>query len=82
MDRVVEIKSAGCSASMPTATTRPCSSLLCAEPHARYLQLARLLERCRLDQAVILAGALEIAPATLIDSYRQALAWACAELDV
>lgn len=53
-----------------------------AGPHARYLQLARLLERCRLDQAVILAGALEIAPATLIDSYRQALAWACAELDV
>jgi len=49
--------------------------------HARYLQLAIMLERCRLDQAVVLAGALQISPPTLIESYRKALGWATAVLD-
>lgn len=49
--------------------------------HARILQLAIMLERCRLDQAVVLAGALQIGPAALIDSYRKALGWASAALD-
>lgn len=49
--------------------------------HARFLQLAIMLERCRLDQAVVLAGALQLSPATLIESYRKALGWASAVLD-
>lgn len=49
--------------------------------HTRYLQLAIMLERCRLDQAVVLAGALQISPPTLIESYRKALGWATAVLD-
>lgn len=49
--------------------------------HARFLQLAIMLERCRLDQAVVLAGALQISPAALIESYRKALTWAGTVLD-
>ena len=49
--------------------------------HARLLQLAIMLERCRLDQAVVLAGALQIGPAALIESYRKALTWASTVLD-
>jgi len=49
-------------------------------PYARYLQLAIMIERCRLDQAVVLAGAMQIAPAALIDCYREALGWASGEL--
>ncbi len=49
--------------------------------HARFLQLSIMLERCRLDQAVVLAGALQISPAALIESYRKALTWAGTVLD-
>lgn len=49
--------------------------------HAPFLQLAIMLERCRLDQAVVLAAALQLRPVTLIESYRKALAWAGSVLD-
>lgn len=48
--------------------------------HAPALQLALMLERCRLDQAVVLAGALQIAPARLVVCYREALSWAAAQI--
>jgi len=48
--------------------------------HAPALQLALMLERCRLDQAVVLAGALQIPPARLVVCYREALNWAAAQV--
>lgn len=49
-------------------------------PYARYLQLALSMERCRLDHAVILAASMQISPSQLVDSYRDALAWASTAL--
>ncbi len=49
-------------------------------PHAPPLQLAIMLERCQLDQAVILAGALQIPAARLVACYREALSWATAQV--
>lgn len=48
--------------------------------YARFLLLAIEMERCRLDQAVILASALNIPPVRLIECYSEALAWATSEL--
>jgi c-di-GMP phosphodiesterase len=49
-------------------------------PYARYLMLAMAMERCRIDQAVTLAGALEIDPVALLNGYSQAMAWATSDL--
>jgi c-di-GMP phosphodiesterase len=49
-------------------------------PYARYLMLAMAMERCRIDQAVTLAGALEIDPVALMNGYSEAMAWATSDL--
>ena len=49
-------------------------------PYARPLQLALALERCRLDQAIVLATSIQISPTELLDYYREAMTWATAEV--
>ena len=49
-------------------------------PYARPLQLALALERCRLDQAIVLATSIRISPTELLDYYREAMTWATAEV--
>ncbi|HMV16798.1 MAG TPA: HDOD domain-containing protein [Zoogloea sp.] len=49
-------------------------------PYAPYLFLVTALERCRLDQAAMVAEALKIDTAHLIDCYSQAMEWATDEL--
>lgn len=49
-------------------------------PYARPLQLVLALERCRLDQAIVLATSIQISPSELLDYYREAMTWATAEV--
>jgi EAL and modified HD-GYP domain-containing signal transduction protein len=49
-------------------------------PYARYLMLVMAMERCRLDQAVVIASALQVDMARLIHCYGDAMTWATAEL--
>lgn len=49
-------------------------------PYARPLQLALALERCRLDQAIVLATSIRISPTELLDYYREAMTWATSEV--
>ena len=49
-------------------------------PYARYLQLVMAMERCRLDQAVVIAATLQVDVPMLIRCYGDAMRWATAEL--
>lgn len=48
--------------------------------YIRYLLLMISLERCRIEQAVSLAGLIGIDPALLLTNYSKAMAWATADL--
>ena len=49
-------------------------------PYVRYLLLMIALERCRIDQAVTLAGLMAIDPTHLLNTYSTAMAWATSDL--
>ncbi|MCE1241395.1 MAG: HDOD domain-containing protein [Azonexaceae bacterium] len=49
-------------------------------PYARHLMLAICMERGRVDQAILLAGAIGLDPAETIFQYSEAMAWATADL--
>ncbi|MCB4358097.1 EAL and HDOD domain-containing protein [Quatrionicoccus australiensis] len=49
-------------------------------PYVRYLVLMIALERCRIDQAVTMAGLMAIDPTRLLNTYSTAMAWATSDL--